>query len=456
MLESKKICEVKTIERRTKIVCTIGVNNSVEFLEELIKAGMNVVRMNFSHGDHKFHETTLNNARKAAKNLNVVIGIMLDTKGPEIRTGDLKDGKKEVTLTKGSEFKLLTDIEKFKEGSEEQVYVDYQNIVNVVKKGERVLIDDGLISCLVIEVGDNYLKTIIENTGKLGTKKGCNLPGIKVDLPALTKRDKEDLAFGVKNGVDFIAASFVRKKADVEDIRKELGKKGSNIKIISKIENLEGLENFDDILNDSDGIMVARGDLGVEIPLEKVVLAQKMMIAKCNILNKPVITATQMLETMIYNPRPTRAEATDVANAVLDGTDCVMLSGETAKGEYPVLAVKTMAQICQSTEEYFDYDVSYFSIRKAVKKKFGKDIGVAETIASSAVKTSGELEASLIITLTESGTTSRLVSKYKPKSKIIAVTQHEQTARQLQITRGVLPVIVGSVIGTESMIKKTY
>jgi len=217
---------------------------------------------------------------------------------------------------------------------------------------------------------------------------------------------------------------------------------------------LEGLENFDDILSETDGIMVARGDLGVEIPLEKVVLAQKMMIAKCNVMGKPVITATQMLETMIYNPRPTRAEATDVANAVLDGSDCVMLSGETAKGEYPVLAVTTMAQICKSTEEYFDYETSYFSIRKATKKKFGKEIGVAETIASSAVKTASELEASLIITLTESGTTTRLVSKYKPKTKILAVTQHEQTARQLLITRGVSPVIVGSVIGTESMIKK--
>jgi pyruvate kinase len=315
-----------------------------------------------------------------------------------------------------------------------------------------VLIDDGLISCLVTEVDEFQLKTIVENTGKIGTKKGCNLPGIKVDLPALTDKDVADLEFGVKNGIDFIAASFTRKADDVRAIRKVLGPKGSNIKIISKIENLEGMDNFDEILEESDGIMVARGDLGTEIPLERVVLAQKMMIAKCNLVGKPVITATQMLETMIYNPRPTRAEATDVANAVFDGTDCVMLSGETAKGDYPIHAVERMASICVTTEETLDYGSLFLNIRRAILRKKMK-VSVSETIASSAVKTADELEAALIIVLTETGNTARLVSKYKSKTPTLVITQHKQTARQLMCTRGVACRMVDSMIGADSIVK---
>jgi pyruvate kinase len=271
-------------------------------------------------------------------------------------------------------------------------------------------------------------------------------------LPALTSKDIEDLEFGVKNGVDFIAASFTRKAEDVRDIRKVLGPKGSNIKIISKIENLEGLENFDEILAESDGIMVARGDLGVEIPLERVVLAQKMMIAKCNLAGKPVITATQMLETMIVNPRPTRAEATDVANAVYDGSDAVMLSGETAKGDYPIEAVLRMSQICRTTEDTLDYSSLFNATRAAIKKSSVK-VSISETIASSAVKTAEELEASMIIALTESGYTAKLLSKYKPATPLLAITQHKQTARQLQITRGVHCKVVDSIIGSENIVK---
>lgn len=332
------------------------------------------------------------------------------------------------------------------------VFIDYKNITKKVQKGDRVLIDDGLISCLVTEVHEDHLKTVVENTGKLGTKKGCNLPGISVDLPALTDKDVSDLEFGVKNGIDFIAASFTRKADDVRAIRKVLGPKGSNIKIISKIENLEGMENFDEILHESDGIMVARGDLGVEIPLDRVVLAQKMMIAKCNLAGKPVITATQMLESMIQNPRPTRAEATDIANAVLDGTDCVMLSGETAKGSYPVQAVERMSTICLTSEEFLDYNSLYNDIRSAVMNSKMK-VSVSETIASSAVKTSEELDAALIIVLTETGNTARLISKYKPKSPTLVITQHKQTARQLMATRGVHCKLVDSIIGAENIVK---
>lgn len=282
--------------------------------------------------------------------------------------------------------------------------------------------------------------------------KGANLPGVQVDLPALTDKDVSDLQFGVKNGVDFIAASFVRRPQDVKDIRQALGPKGQNIKIISKIENIEGLENFDQILEISDGIMVARGDLGVEIPIEQVSLAQKMMISKCNLVGKPIITATQMLESMIVNPRPTRAEATDVANAVFDGTDAVMLSGETAKGKFPVEAVRTMAKICETAESALDYGNTYQTIRDAVLAY--KTMDVSETISSSAVKTANDIKAALILTLTESGNTARLVAKYRPAPIIIAITQNKETARQLMVSRGVFPVVVGSVIGADRIIQR--
>lgn len=443
------------VQRRTKIIATIGPKTqTVEMLEKLMEAGVNVVRMNFSHGEHEFHRTTIVNARKAAENLRKVIGIMLDTKGPEIRTGKLVGGI-DVRLTRGQTLTLTTNLDHYEKGDKDTLFVDYKNITKVLQPGNVVLIDDGLIGCYVQSVDDvaGTVTTTVQNSALLGERKGVNLPNVVVDLPALTDKDKEDLQFGVKMGVDFIAASFVRKREDVTAIRVALGSKGQGIKIISKIENAEGLENFDSILEESDAIMVARGDMGVEVPLEQVSLAQKMIIAKCNVSGKPVITATQMLESMIVNPRPTRAEAGDISNAVFDGTDAVMLSGETAKGIYPVEAVSRMAKICLTSESILDYRKAYNVIREAVL-----DMGlmsVTETIASSAAKTANDVGAKLICVLTETGNTARLVAKYRPAPPIYAITQNKETARQLMISRGVFAVTVGSVIGTERIIQKT-
>lgn len=372
-----------------------------------------------------------------------VIAIMLDTKGPEIRTGKLKDGK-DIRLTRGSPFNFYTDYSIV--GDENGVSVSYASLSTSLKVGDRILVDDGLISFSVIGAVDGCVKTTIQNDGLLGEVKGVNLPKIKVDLPALTEKDISDIKFGIEQGVDFIAASFVRKASDVLSIRELLG--DSNIKIISKIENEEGLQNFDEILEVSDGIMVARGDLGVEIPVEQVFRAQKMMIKKCNISGKPCITATQMLESMIVNPRPTRAEATDVANAVLDGSDCVMLSGETAKGAYPIEAVAIMALICGEAEVDINYAEVYASLRKSIKLP----ISISEAIASSAVKTAWDIQAPLIIALTESGNTALAVSKYRPIPPVVAVTANEQVCRQMQVLRGIYPILVMTMQGTEKVI----
>jgi pyruvate kinase len=439
-------------KRRTKIVATIGPNTqSVEALGKLFDAGVNVVRMNFSHGSHEFHKTTIVNARIAAEKRKVTIGIMLDTKGPEIRTGELENHA-EVSVEAGQTLTLITGEPII--GDKDKLYVDYRNITKVVSKGSKILIDDGLVGLVVEDViSETEIRCTVENSGKIGEKKGVNLPNVLVDLPAVTEKDKQDLEFGVKNGVDFIAASFVRKPQDVEDIRQVLGSRGQNIKIISKIENAEGLENFDQILEVTDGVMVARGDMGVEIPIEQVCIAQKMIIAKCNTAGKPVITATQMLETMTFNPRPTRAEATDVANAVFDGTDAVMLSGETAKGKFPVEAVETMSRICIIAELCLDQRKAFSNIRNAVLTQSGT-MNVSETIASSAVKTANDVNAGMLLTITETGNTARLVAKYRPQPPVLAITQNKETARQLMVSRGIYPLVVGSVIGAESIIKR--
>ena len=310
------------------------------------------------------------------------------------------------------------------------------------------MVDDGLIACDVIEVGSGFVKTLVLNDGLLGEVKGVNLPKIKVNLPALTEKDLQDLHFGIAQGVDFIAASFIRKASDVFEIRRLLG--NSNIRIISKIENEEGLENFDEILAASDGIMVARGDLGVEIFVEQVFRAQKMMISKCNAAGKPCITATQMLESMIVNPRPTRAEATDVANAVLDGSDCVMLSGETAKGAYPIEAVITMARICREAEA----DINYTEVYNTIKKNTKIPISITEAIVSSAVKTAWDIQAPLIIALTETGSTALAMNKYRPIPPVFGVTADPQVARQMQVLRGIYPLLVPTMQGTELVVRK--
>lgn len=437
---------------RTKIICTIGPKTAtVPMLGSLVEAGMNVARLNFSHGNHEYHSGVIANLRQYLAISKRMCALMLDTKGPEIRTGKLEGGK-EVTLADGDEITLTTDYSVI--GNKDRISHSYPSMSNTVKEGSEILIDDGLISLTVISVkSDTEVLCRINNGGVLGETKGVNLPGGAVELPALTEKDKADLKFGCEQKVDLLAASFIRKASDVVDIRKFLADNGGeSIKIISKIENQEGLRNFDEILEVSDGIMVARGDLGVEIPTQMVAKAQKMMISKCNVAGKAVVTATQMLDSMIKNPRPTRAETTDVANAVFDGSDCVMLSGETAKGSYPIETVQTMVGICREVEEMLDYRHVFQSLRQHLRQR---DMSVTETITSSAVKTAYDINSSLIVCVTETGRTARMVCKYRPVSPVVCVTSSEGTARQLLIHRGAFPVVVGSMFGQESLITRS-
>ena len=369
---------------KSKIICTLGpVSRTVEILEQMLRAGMSIARFNFSHGSHEYHQETLDNLRTACANTGIQCGVLLDTKGPEIRTGMLACGGP-VMLEAGNEVILTTDYE-FK-GSAEKIAVSYPDLAKDVEPGSKILCADGSVTFTVLEcdVAKGEVKCRLENSAKLGERKNMNLPGVVVNLPTITEKDRHDLLeWGVKNNVDFIAASFVRKGSDVEYIRSVLGDFANSVSIISKVENMEGLDNFDDIVAKSDGVMVARGDLGMEIRMEQIFLAQKRMIKRCNYAGKPVVTATQMLESMTGAPRPTRAEATDVANAILDGTDAVMLSGETAAGNYALDAVKCMASICREAEAYVDNVASYFQIleRQPIP------MSISESMASSAVRT---------------------------------------------------------------------
>lgn len=424
--------------RKSSIICTIGPSSiDFEVMRDLAAAGMNIVRMNFSHGDYEWHQKVVDTARRVeAENPSRPLAIALDTKGPEIRTGQLKDGLSEVKLIKGSRVTVTTDEAYLKAGDATHIYVDYANLPVVVGAGNTIFIDDGLISLLVLSVSGNKVECEVMNSASLGGRKGVNLPNVSVDLPAMSEKDKKDLTFGVENEVDMIFASFVRKPEDVIAIREHLGEKGKAIKIISKIENHEGVRNFDAILRETDGVMVARGDLGIEIPPEKVFLAQKMMISKCNIAGKPIICATQMLETMTVNPRPTRAEVSDVANAIIDGADCVMLSGETAKGLYPLKAVEMMGQIAREAESALFYRVLHAEIVRMTPTPSP----INEAIASAAVAASYQTHAGAIVVLTTSGTTAQLVSKYKPACPIITVTRNRRTARQIHLYRGCYPL----------------
>jgi pyruvate kinase len=376
---------------------------------------------------------------------------MLDTKGPEIRTGLLAEGK--VTLVEGQDLEIVTDYTI--KGDNTRIACSYPTLPTSVKVGSQILIADGTLLCTVKELRAASVVVTVCNNVTIGEKKNMNLPGVVVDLPTITDKDKDDLInFGLKYGVDMIAASFVRKGSDIIAIRDTLGPAGKHIKIIAKIENQEGLHNYDDILSQTDGIMVARGDLGMEIPIEKVFLAQKMMIRKANLSGKPVITATQMMESMITNARPTRAECSDVANAVLDGTDCVMLSGETANGAHPVSAVRFMARTCTEAEGVVNYSQLFGAIRESTLHEVGQ-MGVAEAVASSAVKTAIDMGAKAILVCSETGNTARLVAKYRPPMPVLVLTATESVARQVSgLVRGVRCMVMGSMIGTEGIIHR--
>lgn len=419
--------------RKTKIVCTIGpASESKEMLTKLVQAGMNVMRLNFSHGDYEEHGARIQNVRDVSKALSKKVAVLLDTKGPEIRTMSLENG--DVLLEAGQTFTLTTDQSVV--GNKERVAVTYENFAKDLKVGNTVLLDDGLIQLTVTEIKGGDVICRVENSGELGGKKGVNLPGVSVQLPALSEKDKSDIIWGAGQDVDFVAASFIRKASDVEEIRALLNANGGeDVKIISKIENQEGVDNFDAILEASDGIMVARGDLGVEIPVEEVIFSQKMMIKKCILARKPVITATQMLDSMIKNPRPTRAEAGDVANAILDGTDAVMLSGESAKGKYPAETVDIMAQICERTDDAMK------QIDRPLPVNAG-DLRVTESVCKSAVHVAQDLNAELIVVCTEHGKSVKSVRKYFPRAQILALTRSAKTAQHLCLTKGVTTSVV--------------
>jgi len=426
----------------------------------MLRAGMNVARFNFSHGSHEYHQETLNRLREASRQTGIMCAVMLDTKGPEIRTGFLEN-EQAVKLETGQELTITTDYNT--KGNANLIAMSYKKLAQDVKAGSTILVADGSISLEVLSTdpAKGTVRVKCLNTAVLGERKNVNLPGVAVDLPTLTEKDIDDLVtWGVPNNIDLIAASFVRKGTDLDYIRSVLGPKGQYIKIISKVENHEGVFNFDDILEKSDAIMVARGDLGMEIPTEKIFLAQKLMIQKCNLAGKPVVTATQMLESMTKSPRPTRAEATDVANAVLDGTDCVMLSGETAAGSYPVQSILVMSRICREAEASIDYHALF----KAIMKRTPIPMTPLESLASSAVRTAHKVGASLIVVLTRGGATARLVAKYRPTVPILTVVvpvlttdnltwqcSSEAPARQCLSSRGLVPILAeGSARASDS------
>ena len=419
--------------RKTKIVCTLGpATDNEDVLRQMMLAGMNVARCNFSHATYDEHKKRMDMIKKLRKEVGQPVAILLDTKGPEVRVKNFKDGR--VTLEDGQLF-TLTDDEV--EGTKDKVSVTYNRLYEDLEVGMRVLIDDGLIEMQVEQVDRTNIVCRVINGGTVSNHKGVNVPDVDLSMPYISDKDREDILFGISQDVDFIAASFVQKKEDILQLRRLLEKNGgSDIKIIAKIENAQGVTNIDDIIEVSDGIMVARGDMGVEIPYEEVPVIQKKIIKKVYRTGKQVITATQMLESMIKNPRPTRAETTDVANAVYDGTSAIMLSGETAAGSYPVEAVKTMVRIAKRTEQDVDYRKRFYQSARET------DTDITNAICHASCTTALDLNAKAIVTVTKSGTSARMLAKYRPESDIISCATTEKVCRQLSLTWGVTPIVI--------------
>jgi pyruvate kinase len=431
--------------RRTKIVCTIGPScNTQEKIEDLLLHGMNVARVNFSHGTHEDHAKVIKHIRKAAKKYKYSVPVLMDLQGPKIRVGQMKDGAQE--LKTGSTVKITAE---GVEGTSKIVPIDYKGLIREAEEGNTILLDDGLLEFKVTAQLPDSLEAKVVVGGILKSRKGVNLPNVKISVPSLTEKDIKDLAFGIKQDVDIIALSFVRTAKDVRDIISRVRAAGSQAAIIAKIEKPEALDVIDEIIEEADGIMVARGDLGIEIPTEQVPVVQKMIIEKCRSAGKPVITATQMLDSMITNPRPTRAESSDVANAVLDGTDAVMLSGETAAGAFPMEAVNVMDRICRSIED--NRPQLYNSL--GYRKPEWKEKQVIESLAFSCVTISDNVEASAISTITHSGNTARRIAKFRPKVPIVAFTENRKVRRQLNLVWGVYSVRLDELFDTDKSVK---
>lgn len=433
-------------ERRTKIVCTIGPSsNTYERIMELAQAGMNVVRLNFSHGTHEDHAKVIEIIREVAKKIGYSIPILMDLQGPKIRVGHMTDGVQ--TVQTGDYVTLTPDLDVL--GTSQLIPIDYPTLAIDARPGDTILLDDGLFEFRVVKVGDGKVEAMVINGGLLKSRKGVNLPGVKLSIPATSEKDIEDLEFGLSMGVDLVALSFVRSAEDVQNLISRIRSKGSNAGIIAKIEKPEAIDNFDEILEEADGIMVARGDLGIEIPSESVPLYQKRMIRACRAAGKPVITATQMLESMITNPRATRAESSDVANAVLDGTDAIMLSGETASGKFPIEAVRVMDKICRSIEK----QSSSIYMNLDFRKPEWKEKQVIESLSYSCVRMAEEVDAKVIATITHSGNTARRIAKYRPKVPIIAFTESLDVRRQLNLVWGVQSVKLKELFETDKSVQ---
>lgn len=432
--------------RKTKIICTIGpASESEEELRELMLAGMNVARFNFSHGSHKEQLVKYNRVLKVRKELGLPVATLLDTKGPEIRLRDFEGGK--VELVSGQQFVLTTEEIM---GTAERATISYKNLKNDINVGTTILIDDGLIEMTVEEIKGEDIVCKVINGGFVSNHKGVNVPGAILSMPYISEVDLADIIFGVEHGFDFIAASFVRTREDIQEVRKIVEDRGSKIKIIAKIENMQGIQNLEEIINVADGIMVARGDMGVEIPLEEVPILQKKMIKMAVAQGKHVITATQMLESMIKNPRPTRAEATDIANAIYDGTTAIMLSGESAAGLYPVEAVKTMSRIAERAEQ----DIDYRGRMQRVKEDRQETPDITTAISYATCSVASDLKAAAIITVTMSGFTANMIARYKPGCQIIGCTLDEKVYRQLNLLWGVNPVMIQKEQTTDALFEE--